>query len=284
MGGCPGAPSRGRSAAGLEVFRLKYLNPDLTCSERDLVPVRHPTGSRAANESPAPRARSFPRGSADSRGAGPRCPRSAPLLPADPPAGVPRGTAGPAPGPPAAPGRCGKRPGPCPWPRGPAGRCRLLFGPAERLEHPRSDARNEAIGAAGPGRAGRAAPGGRGAGPALRPGARLRPRIDREKRIRGARGAEGPRRPAEAPGTCCCASPGSAAGPEGGLGADPVSPGSVTGAGGGARHGSGLARPGRTGPAPGCPGPGALPPASPRPPRAVGTGAGRAPVPPAPPL
>lgn len=91
----------------------------------------------------------------------------------------------------------------------------LLFGPAERPEHPRSDARNEAIGAAGPGRAARAAPGGRGAGPALRPGARLRPRIDQEKRIRGARGAEGPRRPAEALGTCCCASPGSAAGPEG---------------------------------------------------------------------
>lgn len=206
-GSCLGSPSRGRWAARLEVFRLKYFNPDLTCSQRDLVPVLHPTGEAA----PPTKARSrgpgsFPRGSGDSRGAGSRCPRSAPRLLADPPAGVSARVRGAGTGAARRSRALREAAGPCPWPRGPAGRCRPFVrtggAPGASLSGcPESGDRYSGAAAAGPGRA---VPGVWCGGPALRPGARLRPKIaPGETNPGGARGAQGPRRPAEAPGTCC---------------------------------------------------------------------------------
>lgn len=91
----------------------------------------------------------------------------------------------------AALGRCGKRPGP--WPRGPAGRCRpfVRTGGAPGAS-PTGGCWNKAIGTAGEPRQHRPGRprGVRCAGPALRPGARLRPIIARGgTNPGGARGA-----------------------------------------------------------------------------------------------
>uniref|UniRef100_A0A8U7MJL1 SHOX homeobox 2 n=1 Tax=Corvus moneduloides TaxID=1196302 RepID=A0A8U7MJL1_CORMO len=191
-------------------------------------------GKPRRQRKPGPAGPFVPRGSgcADPRGAGPRCPRSAPGLPADPPRGCSaryrgagtgaarrsralREAAGPVP---VAAGTCGSLPPFCSDRR-------------SARSIPGTDAWKKAIGAAGeprPGqdRAGRPR-GGRCGGPRSGPGRVSGRKLTKEKRIpreRGARRGRGGRRRLRGP--VAAHPPGARRGRRGGLGADPVLPAS----------------------------------------------------------